>query len=133
MESRAKGPCRMGGDGSGLVVLAGDAGIRAAAEVARQLRDGLARYRRVEVSTDALTGADVTTVQTLLAARRQAGRSGGDVSLRAPVGEVLAAVLRAGGFLAPGQADAGFWPLAAPGQGPDGGPDDGVAAQGSAT
>lgn len=106
----------MSTDGSHVVALSGDAGIRNAADIARRLREALARHGGITVDTAQVTGADVTTVQILLAARSQARRAGGGVTLRAPLGAALDSVLRAGGFLAPGQGDAGFWPVA-PGDG----------------
>lgn len=100
--------------GACTIALSGDAGIRAAIDVAQRLKDGLARHGRVLVDTSELTRADITTVQTLLAARRQALAAGGEVELLVPVADALAVVLRAGGFLAAGQGDAGFWPVAMP-------------------
>lgn len=102
----------MSTDGSHAVALSGDAGIRNAADVARRLKEALARHGGITIDTAQVTRADVTTVQTLLAARRQALGAGGGVMLRAPLGEALDSVLRAGGFLASGQGDAGFWPVA---------------------
>lgn len=128
----ADGAGALSGDPPGRISLGGDTGIRAAADIMLQLREALARHRRVVVESAGVTGADITTVQTLLAARRQALASGGEVALSAPLGEALANVLRAGGFLAPGLVDAGFWSLAAPDDGRSGGPGGGPVASGPA-
>lgn len=101
----------MGGEPAGTIILRDEAGIRAAADVLRALGGALGRHRHVTVGTEAITGADITTVQTLLAARRQARARGGEVVLSVPLGKALVAVLDAGGFLVPGQEDAGFWPM----------------------
>lgn len=106
-----------GADRVHSVTLEGDAGIRGSADVRDRLKDALAAHSRIAIDTAGLTRADVTTVQTLLAARRQAAASGGEVTMCAPLGAALATVLAKGGFLAPGQEDAGFWPHCHPADG----------------
>ncbi len=100
----------MAGKGQHTHVLRADTGIKSAQDVLTGLRDALAQHQHIAVDTQAVTAADITTVQTLLAARRKAIASGGSLRLLEPVGAPLQQVLAAGGFLTPGQADADFWP-----------------------
>ena len=89
------------------LVLSGDAGIKSAQDVAASLRQALADHERIGIDTQTLTAADLTTVQTLLAARAKAAASGKALALLAPIGEPLQRVLSAAGLLA--TADAAFW------------------------
>lgn len=91
------------------LVLGGEAGIKSAPEVLAKLRDALEKHARVNVDTQAMTAADVTTVQTLLAARSKAESSKKSLHMLAPLGAPLQQVLTAGGFLSPQAAQAAFW------------------------
>lgn len=91
------------------LVLSGDGGIKAAAEVAAGLRAALAAYQHIDIDTQTLTVADVTTAQTLLAARATAAAEGKVLHLLAPLGAPLVAVLQQAGFLAEGQEQRSFW------------------------
>lgn len=109
----------MTGERYHTLVLSGDAGIKAAQNVAASLRDALDSQERIGIDTQTLTGADITTVQTLLAARNSAAGMGKALAFHAPLAAPLRAVLEAGGFLGPGQPHAEFWsPIedAAPGK-----------------
>jgi len=90
-------------------VLSGDAGIKFAAEIAAGLREALESHKTIRVDSQTLTVADLTTVQTLLAARASAKARGGAVILTAPLGEPLRHVLSHAGFLSPAQPDRDFW------------------------
>jgi ABC-type transporter Mla MlaB component len=91
------------------LVLSGDAGIKSAHEVAGSLREALEGHARIEVDTQTLSAADVTTVQTLLSARASASALNKQLTLLAPLGGPLQAVLEQAGFLTPGQEHAAFW------------------------
>lgn len=99
----------MSGDVGHTLVLSDDAGIRAAPGIARALNDALSRHDRVGVRTDGLTGADITTAQTLLAARIKAARTGKTLLMLHPLGAALQDLLASAGFLHPEQDHAGFW------------------------
>jgi hypothetical protein len=90
-------------------VLSGDAGIRNAAEVVSGLRQALESHTSIGVDTQALTTADITTVQTLIAARISAEAQGKSLSMASPIGEPLSTVLRHAGFLSPSQPHRDFW------------------------
>lgn len=90
-------------------VLSGDAGIKFAAEIAAGLRQALESHKTISVDSQALTTADLTTVQTLLAARASAKARGGALTLALPLGEPLRHVLDHAGFLSPAQPDRDFW------------------------
>ena len=92
-----------------MLVLTGDAGIKNATEVAANLRQAIENHPAVAIDTRALSAADVTTVQSLLAARVRARAQGKELRLLAPLGGPLQAVLSEAGFLTPGQEHAAFW------------------------
>jgi hypothetical protein len=79
----------------------------------------MARHAAVAIDCAAATEADVCLVQLLLAARRSAAQDGRRLVLTRPVGEVLHATLRRGGFLPddpghhplpdPSGSEAAFW------------------------
>lgn len=96
-------------DRSHTLVLTGDAGIKSAQDVAASLLEAIENNARVEVDTQTLSGADVTTVQTLLSARATAHARQQDLTLLAPLGASLTAVLDQAGFLSPGQKHRDFW------------------------
>ena len=91
------------------LVLTGDAGIKSAHEVADILRKAIECYARIEVDTQTLSVADVTTVQTLISAHTSAQALDKQLTLLAPFGGPLQAVLEQAGFLTPGQEHARFW------------------------
>lgn len=90
-------------------ILPADAGIRNAAEVASGLMKALDSHNAIGVETKALAIADITTVQTLLAARISAEAKGKTLTLLSPVGEPLRDVLRDAGLLSAAQTHAAFW------------------------
>lgn len=95
------------------VRLSGDAGLRNAYQVAEMLRVALKQQSSVLVSTDAVTAADITTIQLLLAARRLALASGRALDLAAaPAGPLRALLIQIGILDATGRAltpDGDFW------------------------
>lgn len=103
----------MTGNSLHVVTISGDAGLRAAQDIAGLLRQALTEHDRVAIATDAMSGADITTIQLLLAAHRQALALGKTVSLQAPATGVLRELLIQTGCLsADGKAltpDDDFW------------------------
>lgn len=105
-----------------MVKLSGDAGLHAAADIAATLRQALARHDRIDIATEAVTGADITTIQLLLAASRQAQSTGKALALAAPPAGALRELLVAVGCLdsagRPLTPDGDFWTQTArPGEG----------------
>ncbi|KQX35234.1 hypothetical protein ASD04_14390 [Devosia sp. Root436] len=96
-----------------VVKISGDAGLRAAQDIAQALRKALAGHDQVAVATEAISGADITTIQLLLAARKQALAAGKSLSLATPPSGVLRDLLIQVGCLdAQGQPllpDGDFW------------------------
>ncbi len=91
------------------LVLSGEAGIKAAQSVLAKVREAIEKHARIDIDTQAMTGADITTVQTLLAARAKAEASGKTMRMLAPLGAPLQQVLASAGFLTLGAGHAGFW------------------------
>ena len=100
-------------DSTHIVEISGDAGLRAAQELAVTLRQALATQDDVLIATDAMTGADITTVQLLLAASKAAQAAGKSLRLAAPPEGVLRDLLTDTGFLDAGgrslTPDGAFW------------------------
>lgn len=92
-------------------ILSGDAGIKFAADVAAGLGAALKSHQAVSVDTRSLTAADLTTVQSLIAARVSAEAQGRTLLMAAPVSPALHAVLSDAGFLSPAQPNRGFWAI----------------------
>lgn len=96
-----------------LIEISGDAGLRAAQDIAVQLRQAVAAHDTVSVATSAITGADITTIQLLLSARKQAEASQKSLSLAAPPTGVFRDLLIATGCLSadgePLTPDGDFW------------------------
>lgn len=105
-------------DGIHTVEISGEAGLRVAQDIAGSLRQALAGHDRVAIATEAITGADITTIQLLLAARKQALASGKSLSLTAPPAGALRDLLIQTGCLGtdgrPLTQDGDFW---TPGEG----------------
>ena len=95
------------------VQITGDAGLRAAQEIAASLSEALAAHDTICVATDAVTSADITTIQLLLAARKQAQGSGKSLSLAGAPAGALRDLLVATGCLTPDgrplSDDGDFW------------------------
>ncbi|WP_224703986.1 STAS domain-containing protein [Devosia aquimaris] len=110
-------------DGSAFVVtLSGEAGLRAAQEIAETLRKALATHQSIAIATQAITGADITTIQLLLAARKLALASGKSIALAgSPAGPLREALIALGCIDAQGRPlsdDGDFWaPSSHPNQG----------------
>ncbi|MEW5726301.1 MAG: STAS domain-containing protein [Pseudomonadota bacterium] len=88
------------------IVFEGEQTIRTVAAAADRLKDGLAGGGAVEIDCRAVTEADLTFVQVLLAARKASARRGIGLALAAPADGPLLACLKSGGFLS---SEAGFW------------------------
>lgn len=93
------------------LVLTGDAGIKSARDVADSLLKAIESHANIQVDTQTVSAADVTTVQTLLSARASANAGQKHLTLLAPLGAPLQAVLKQAGFLNPGQEHLSFWPI----------------------
>jgi ABC-type transporter Mla MlaB component len=82
-----------------FLTLEGPRGIRQAVRTAADIAAALAGGGNLVLDCDGVTEADLSLIQTILAARRSAARSGASVTLhKAPRGALLHA-LRRGGFL----------------------------------
>jgi ABC-type transporter Mla MlaB component len=99
----------MTGQRTHTLVLSGDAGIKATAEIAQGLKDALAAHAEINIDTQTISAADLTTVQLLLSAKLSADATGKSLRLLAPLGAPLDAVLEGGGFLAASQPYRAFW------------------------
>ena len=97
----------------GCLVLEGAVTVRAIEPVHARLVDLLNRHDTVEIDCTALTEADLSLVQLLLAARRSAMRDGKTLVLTAPASGALRQTLSIGGFLpadaSPADAETAFW------------------------
>lgn len=95
------------------IEIAGDAGLRAAQDIALKLREALAAHDAVSLDTSAITGADITTIQLLLSARKQAAASHKSLSLTAAPSGAFRDLLVATGCLSsdgqPLTPDGDFW------------------------
>lgn len=69
--------------------ISGDAGLRVAKELAASLAQALANSQSVSIATAAITSADITTIQLLVAARKQALAAGKLLALTAAPTGVL--------------------------------------------
>lgn len=96
-----------------LTKISGDAGLRGAQDVAAQLKAALASHDTVAVATADITSADITTVQLLLAARRQAIAMGKSFGLVAAPQGIFRDLLVQIGILddagTSATSDADFW------------------------
>ena len=96
-----------------LIEISGDAGLRVAQDTAVILREALASFDNIAIATEAITGADITTIQLLLAARKQALAAAKSLTLAAPPTGVLRALLIETGCLdaagRPLTQDGDFW------------------------
>jgi anti-anti-sigma factor len=82
----------------GVLRLAGEIDIAGAAELRQALLEALAAGEETRLSLEAATGIDVTAVQLLWAAEREAKAGGAALALEGPVPEALRAAVRAAGF-----------------------------------
>jgi anti-anti-sigma factor len=86
------------GEAPGVIRLEGEMDIGSAAELKAVLEEALAARRETRISLETATGIDVTTVQLLWAAEREARARGMVLALEGPVPEVLRTTLRNAGF-----------------------------------
>jgi len=99
----------MTGNSTFTLVLTGDVSVKSAQDVLGRLKEALAAHDAIVVDTADISQADVTTIQTLLAARTKAEALGKSLNLKGPPGPRLQAVLEGAGFLNPAQPAARFW------------------------
>ncbi|MGC2301181.1 MAG: STAS domain-containing protein [Acidobacteriaceae bacterium] len=85
-------------EAAGVVRLEGDIDIASAAQLKEVLLEALAQRGEARISLETATGIDVTAVQLLWAAEREAKASGVVMALQGPVPETLRATLREAGF-----------------------------------
>lgn len=90
------------------LVIGGDASVKTAEVLASSLKDALDAHSAVQVDTQTLSAADVTTVQTLLAGLSKARAEGKTLAMLTPLGAPLLEVLQAGGLMGQ-EPTAGFW------------------------
>jgi anti-anti-sigma factor len=82
----------------GVIRLEGAIDIDRAAELKEALLEALASGQAVRISLQAATSIDVTAVQLLWAAEREAGASGTVLALEGAVPEIVRATLSEAGF-----------------------------------
>lgn len=101
--------------------LPGESGLRAAEDIAASLQKAISAHGAVTIATSAVTSADLTTIQLLLAARKLADNLGKSLALAAPPQGALRALLVELGFLDPSGVpltEAGaFWTSTTPAKG----------------
>src|SRR5215217_3150672 len=95
------------------IALDGTIGLRDVTALTAQFREALAKHSDIVVTTNGLTGIDITVLQLLVAARKSAMAAGKSLALEAPAAPALELVLVKAGFLsATGEAttpDGDFW------------------------
>jgi ABC-type transporter Mla MlaB component len=94
-----------------ILRLEGDIGVKAATSVAAALRLALEEHAHVLVETEAVTLADLTSVQTLLSAKRMADQNGITLRMAQPLSSPFVDALESLGLLSADQSDLSFWPL----------------------
>ena len=99
----------MTGSSTFTLVLGGDVSVKAAGEVLTKFRSALEEHSTIALDTQTITHADVTTVQTLLAARNKAQSLGKSIYMSGPIGTPLKQVLDGAGFTHVSQPHAEFW------------------------
>ncbi|PXA99011.1 hypothetical protein DMC47_05350 [Nostoc sp. 3335mG] len=99
----------MTGNSTFTLALAGDVSVKSAQDLLTRLREAVAGHDAIALDTSNVTQADVTTVQSLLAARTRAMALGKTITFAGPPGPKLQAVLEGAGFLNPTQPAATFW------------------------
>ena len=82
----------------GVIRLEGDIDIASAAQLKEVLLEALALRGEAQISLETATGIDITAVQLLWAAEREAKASGVVLALKGPVPETLRATLHEAGF-----------------------------------
>jgi ABC-type transporter Mla MlaB component len=97
--------------GSSIFTLAltGDISVKSAQDTLGHLKQALTEHTAIALDTSGVTNADVTTVQTLLAARTKAQALGKSLTFMGPPGAKLQAVLDGAGFMSPAQPAVRFW------------------------
>lgn len=79
------------------IKISGDAGLRAAQDIAELLRQAIASHDDIVIATDAISAADITTIQLLIAASKQAKAAGKSLRLAAePVGALRDLLIQTG-------------------------------------
>lgn len=99
----------MTGNSSFTLALAGDVSVKSAQDMLGRLKEAVAAHPAITLDTSDVTQADVTTVQSILAARSTANALGKTISMKGPLAPKLHAVLEGAGFLNPAQPAARFW------------------------
>lgn len=87
-----------------VLPLPADAGILTASSLATSISDALAQGRPVKIDSSAAETVDLSTLQILVAAHRQAARDRIPLDVTVPPGGKLAAALETYGFLASADA-----------------------------
>jgi anti-anti-sigma factor len=99
LEERAAVPVTFDrSEAPGVIRLEGDIDIASAAQLKEVLLEALALRGEAQISLETATGIDITAVQLLWAAEREAKASGVVLALKGPVPETLRATLHEAGF-----------------------------------
>jgi ABC-type transporter Mla MlaB component len=99
----------MTGTSTFTLALTGDVSVKSAQDVLGRLKEAVTAHNSVALDTTEITQADVTTVQSILAARNKAQSLGKSFSIAGVPGPKLQAVLEGAGFLNTAQPAAHFW------------------------
>jgi ABC-type transporter Mla MlaB component len=99
----------MTGNSTFTLTLSGDVSVKSAQDLLERLKQAISTNSAVSLECRDITQADVTTVQTLLAARKKAESLGKSLTFAGPPGPKLQSVLERAGFLSPAQPAASFW------------------------
>lgn len=99
----------MTGTSTFTLALTGDVSVKSAQDLLGRLKEAVAAHPAIALDTSGITQADVTTVQSILAARTKAEALGKSMTIAGAPGPKLQAVLEGAGFLAPAQPAAHFW------------------------
>jgi ABC-type transporter Mla MlaB component len=99
----------MTGSSTFTLVLTGDISVKSAQDLLGRRKQALSEHVAIALDTKDVTQADVTTVQTLLAARAKAQALGKSLTFKGPPGARLQSVLEGAGLLSDSQPAAGFW------------------------
>lgn len=81
------------------VELSGDLTIRGIGDAHQRLSSALKNNSKISLSITDEASVDLTLVQLIVAARRQAQEAGGDLTFATPAPQPLVEVLTRGGFL----------------------------------
>jgi anti-anti-sigma regulatory factor len=91
------------------VCLCGDLSLQTIADVHEKVLAGFEQDLPIVLDLEAVTGADLSLIQLVEAARKSAARRGRSLILSAPAAGETLRVLQRGGFLGGDAARSAFW------------------------